>query len=153
MAEFSFKGINLTADGEKFFAELNKLKESEIHVGFQAGENNYPDGADLVQIACYNEYGTSRIPARPFMKQSWENHKPELNKMCAKAFKTIANGGTAEAACKMVGVFGVGLVQDEIVNGGFAPNAPSTIAKKGSSQPLIDTGHMRQSVKYVIKKG
>ena len=31
-------------------------------------------------------------------------------------------------------------------------NAPSTIRKKKSDKPLIDTGKMRQSVKYVIRK-
>ena len=31
------------------------------------------------------------------------------------------------------------------------PNAPSTIRKKGSDKPLIDTGRLRQSVNYVIK--
>ena len=36
--------------------------------------------------------------------------------------------------------------------GGFAPNAESTIKKKGSDQPLIDTGYMRQSVNYVVKR-
>jgi hypothetical protein len=31
------------------------------------------------------------------------------------------------------------------------PNAPSTVAKKGSSNPLIDTGAMRQSVRSRIR--
>lgn len=51
-----------------------------------------------------------------------------------------------------LGLMAKGLVQDEIVNGDFAPNAESTIQKKGSEQPLIDTGTMRQSVNFVIKR-
>ena len=55
-------------------------------------------------------------------------------------------------ALKDLGVFCKGLVQQEIVDGGFVANKPSTIKKKKSEQPLIDTGHMRQSVDFVIKE-
>ena len=61
-------------------------------------------------------------------------------------------GGTAEQSLKQIGVFGVGLVQEKIESGSYEPNAPSTIRKKKSDKPLIDTGKMRQSVKYVIRK-
>ena len=45
-----------------------------------------------------------------------------------------------------------GLVQETIKEGEFSPNAPSTIKKKGSDKPLIDTGHMRQSVMTVVDR-
>ena len=38
------------------------------------------------------------------------------------------------------------------MEGDFEPNAPSTIRKKKSDKPLIDTGRMRQSVMTVIDK-
>lgn len=151
MANFTFNGVELTSEGRKFVAELNKLMNMEVHVGFQAGEASYEGGADLVEIAAYNEYGTSDTPARPFMQQSWENHQEELQQLCQQAYNIVLNGGTAEEACKIVGVAGVGIIQKEIVEGNFEPNAPSTIRKKGSDRPLIDTGQMRQSVKYVVK--
>jgi len=34
----------------------------------------------------------------------------------------------------------------------LAPNAPSTIAQKGSSKPLIDTGSMLNSITYAVRK-
>ena len=64
----------------------------------------------------------------------------------------VNSGGSAEQALQQLGAMAKGLVQDEIVNGDFAPNAESTIQKKGSEQPLIDTGTMRQSVNFVIKR-
>lgn len=144
---------DLTPEGKKFLNELRKLENLEVQVGFQAGEATYDDtGADVAEIAAYNEFGSSDTPARPFMRQSFEKHEDELQKACDEANKTIAKGGTAEQALNRIGVFCKGLVQNEIVDGGFAPNAESTIKKKGSAQPLIDTGLMRQSVNYVIKK-
>lgn len=143
---------DLTPEGKKFFAELKKLSELEVQVGFQSGEVTYEDGADLADIAAFNEFGTSDTPARPFMKQSFENHERELQAACDRVNNTLKKGGTAEVALNQLGVFCKGLVQEEIVEGGFAPNAPSTVKKKGSSQPLIDTGTMRQSVNYVVRK-
>lgn len=146
-------GFNhLTPEGKRYFAELQKLASLEVQVGFQAGEDQYEDGTDLVEVAMRNELGSSDTPARPFMRQSFENHEAELQKACDAVNKNIANGGTAEDGLKKLGAFVKGLVQEEIVNGGFAPNAPSTIRQKGSAQPLIDSGHMRQSVNFVIRK-
>lgn len=143
---------NLTPEGKRYFEELEKLVKLEVQVGFQRGEAAHEDGTDLVDIAAYNEYGTSDTPARPFMRQSFENHEDELQKACDRVNQTLSTGGTAEAALKQLGAYAKGLVQQEIVDGGFEPNKPSTIKKKGSERPLIDTGTMRQSVNFVIKE-
>lgn len=143
---------NMTPEGKRYFRELKKLAELEIRVGFQSGADPYEDGTDLVDVVAYNELGSSDIPARPFMKQSFENHEDELKNGCDLVNRTLAAGGTAEQALDKLGVIVKGLVQEEIVDGDFTPNAEATVKKKGSAQPLIDTGHMRQSVNYVIKR-
>lgn len=35
----------------------------------------------------------------------------------------------------------------------WKPNMPSTIARKGSARPLIDTGQLRKSITYIVKTG
>lgn len=142
---------DLTPEGKKYFDELNKLINLEVHVGFQEGAV-YDDGASLAQVAAYNEFGSSDTPARPFMRQSFENHEAELRQACAAVNNKILRGESAENAMKTLGAFAVGVVQMEIMDGDFEPNKPSTIKRKGSDRPLIDTGHMRQSVKYVVKE-
>lgn len=86
------------------------------------------------------------------MRKSVDENADPINAMCAQQLKAITAGGTAEQSLKQIGVFGVGLVQEKIESGSYEPNAPSTIRKKKSDKPLIDTGRMRQSVKYVIRK-
>lgn len=142
---------DMTPEGKKFLAQLRAMEKMEVRVGFQQGQGSYEDGADLVEVAAYNELGSSSTPARPFMRQSFENHEAELKKACEDANKVLASGGTAQQALNRIGVVAKGLVQDEIANGSFEPNAESTIAKKGSARPLIDTGYMRENVNYVIK--
>ncbi len=142
---------DMTPEGKRFLKELRKLESLEVRVGFQAGQATYEDGADLAEVAAYNELGSSDTPARPFMRQSFENHEAELQAACDAANKVLADGGTAQQALQKIGVFAKGLVQQEIVDGGFAPNAESTVKKKGSDKPLIDSGLMRESVNFVIK--
>ena len=62
-----------------------------------------------------------------------------------KGVEDMIDGATAEQVLDELGVFAVGLLQDEIKNGDYVANAPATIAQKGSNQPLIDTGLLRQS--------
>lgn len=64
----------ITPAGEKLLKELKKLKKLQVRVGVQGGKlhtKRFPDrkeklGADLVDIAIWNELGTDKIPARPF---------------------------------------------------------------------------------------
>lgn len=146
-----FGFTDLTPEGKKYFRELKKMTDMEIQVGFQ-GDQKYEDGTSIAQVAAINEFGASDIPERPFMRQSFENHEGELQAACDAAQRLVSSGSSAEQALQQIGVVAKGLVQDEIVNGGFVPNAESTIKKKGSEQPLIDTGTMRQSVNFVVKR-
>ena len=68
----------------------------------------YEDGTSLAEIAVINELGSSDTPARPFMRQSFENHEAELQAACDRANAILSNGGTAEQALNQLGVFCVG---------------------------------------------
>lgn len=147
----AFGFTDLTPEGRKYFRELQKMTEMEVRVGFQ-GDEKYEDGTSIAEVAAHNELGSSDTPERPFMRQSFENHESELQAACDAANRLVSSGGSADQALQQIGVVAKGLVQEEIVNGDFAPNAESTIRKKGSEQPLIDTGTMRQSVNFVVKR-
>ena len=142
-----------TPQGRKLQKELKKFSQMEVAVGFQSGKVSEKDGTDICEIATYNEFGTSTIPSRPFLRDSVDKNRNQINAFFAAQIKAICNGQTdTETALKKVGIFHVGNVQQIIRNGDFKPNAPSTIRRKGSSHPLIDTGTMRRSVEYVVRK-
>lgn len=147
----------LTPEGKKFYAELEKLKQNEVFIGYQAGHAKHTDEdgntADMAEIAMFNELGTSTSPPRPFLRMTVDENKDKINQFVETQTKRIAQGASADQCMKQMGAFGVSLVQEKIGNGTFTPNAESTIKAKGSDKPLIDTGQLRQSVHYVIKKG
>lgn len=157
------KNDKLTAEGKRFFRELKKLSEKQVRVGVQGGKRHKEksrdgkekEGADLVEIAIWNELGTGRIPARPFLGQTVDQHSAEIQKAATQFVQKICKGQLdAQSAFKKIGVVTVGYVQDQITNGEFEPNAPMTVQRKGSDHPLIDTGQLRRGISYVIcKKG
>lgn len=149
---FNLGKFQLTAEGEKVLSELGAMNGKRIDVGFLQDAPAYPDGTSVIDVAAFNEYGNSRTPPRPFMLQAWEARESELENACTGALTLVSNGSyTAEQAANLVGAVWVGVIQQEIRDGDFAPNAPMTIQRKGSSHPLIDTGHMWQSIHYEVK--
>ena len=70
----------LTPQGKQFERMLKELTSKEVHVGFQRGDAKDENGVDMCDIAMWNELGTVRSPARPFMRQSADNHTDEINR-------------------------------------------------------------------------
>ncbi len=101
----------------------------------------------------YAELGVTQahkitIPARPWLQPGVQSGNAEYLKVIKN---TVEDGGTLLQALHKVGVIAVSKVQEYMVALRSPANAPSTIAKKGSSNPLIDTGNLRQSVDYKIQ--
>lgn len=150
--KLGFHDLKMSPKGAKFMAELNWLADRTIHVGFQRGKGVYENGADVADVARYNEYGTSKIPARPFMEQSFSRHEQEYVEECEKIYNAMLKG---QKTSGMIRKFGQKVKQDivdEIELGQFVPNAPSTVARKGFNKPLYETGLMEKSITYYTEK-
>lgn len=155
--------LKLTPAGIKLFFQLRQLNHTEVFVGFQAGKGTAKkrtkgkieeSGLDILTVAVWNEFGTSRIPARPFISQTWEKGRDKIMKFTQQVVKQVIDGkADVKTATNMLGTKVKSMIQSTIRNGEFVPNAPSTVKKKGSDKPLIDTGTMRQSVTYEVRKG
>ena len=110
-----------------------------------------PSKADLVEIALYNELGTSTIPSRPFLAQTVQMHEEEIKEMAAtEVSQALLGEKDSQQAFEVIGEDVRKKVQNRIDEGQFVPNAPSTIRRKGHDHPLIDTGTMRDSISYTI---
>lgn len=153
MGIFNFKGFKLTPEGRRVEKVIEDLSKLEVAIGYTADSGTYEDGTTLVEVALFNEYGTVNMPSRPFIRGTYWDNEAEI-----KAFikKTVANGiakkEDAHTIMSKIGVYAKGLMQKEIKDGAWAPNAPSTIKSKKSSQPLIDTARMRQSIVYIVRE-
>ena len=124
-----------------------KLQFGNIEVGFFVG-STYKNGKDVTEIAKKNNEGI-KVPKREFMI-------PATNKASNKTINITVNsivGGMDEKqALSKAGIMFKNAIQREITNLKEPPNAESTILKKGSSNPLINTGLMRSKVEWKFKK-
>lgn len=134
-------------------------KDYIIRVGFpesKAGSVQYPDGERVTDIAAQNEFGSEsmKIPARPFMKKSTKPISDFLKESIPKLVKKInRRASTKKETANTVAPFTSAIIKKSITDLKSPPNAPLTITKKGSANPLIDTGLMRQTVSFEIKEG
>ena len=104
----------------------------------------------VASIAAYNEYGTKDIPSRPFMRQSFDQNVNIIQRAQTGEYNSVlARKTTVKSALSRIGAWFVGVIQKRIVNLKSPPNDPNTIRQKNSSNPLVDTGKMRQSVDHV----
>jgi hypothetical protein len=140
---------------ENIFKEMEKLKSMCVKVGVteDVGAQTVDGGLTLAEIATHNElgvlgppfsqYGDGKwfIPPRPFVR-GFADGKRELTAKTMEKLTKLVSGGKlkAETAIRMLGEYGMDGVKSYIHNGEFTQNADSTIAKKGSSKPLIDQG-------------
>lgn len=61
------------------------------------------------------------------------------------------NGMDPVRALDVAGAAIAGQLRQSIVDTNSPPNAPSTIARKGHSKVLVDTGHMLQSIDHEVR--
>jgi hypothetical protein len=119
--------------------------------GAQAGAQHGSGGVTTLEVACWNEFGTSKIPARSFVRETVEINEAKLLALAAKVGQRAALGALAPGqALELLGEYTVGLMKERISDRIPPPNAASTIARKGSSTPLIaHTGQLRNSISYL----
>lgn len=139
-------------EGKGFEAVVDRSKPGGMKVGFVKGLGTHPNsnGATVAEIAAYNEFGTDTIPERPFLRTSIrENMKPVYAPMIKALLEKILNGQvTVTQAIGLLGEKASADVKLKIIAISDPPNADETIDKKGSTNPLIDTGLMNQSVTW-----
>jgi hypothetical protein len=123
---------------------------SEVQIGF-LGNATYPDGTSVALVAFINEYGRSKIgqPPRPFFRNMIAAKSPEWPKAIAGLLKATDYDGAS--TLNQTGAAIKGQLQQSITDLTSPPLKQSTIDRKGFDKPLIDTGHMQNSVDYIVK--
>ena len=101
----------------------------------------------------------AHIPPRPFLVPGVQSVLDKIATVLeASARKTVQGDPDAgEQSLVAIGLIAQNAVQAKITNGPFVPLAPATIAKRKArgltrTKPLIDTGALRQAIRYVIRR-
>jgi hypothetical protein len=128
-----------------------------VKVGLPKGSGTHgPSGMPVVELGAIHEFGSgdNRIPERPFLRGTIKAKRREHNELIRRLGRAVMTGRESpQIALTKLGMRAAADVQEQIADGVPPPNAPSTIRKKGSSTPLIDTGALRQAITHQVFKG
>lgn len=141
--------------GDKFSAALQKIagavsSAERVKVGFLSGAT-YPDGKPVAMIGAIQNWGApaAGIPPRPFFSNMIQSKQREWGPATGKLL--VANGYDAAVTLRLVGEAVAGQLRQSIRDTNEPALAESTIRRKGFSKPLVDTGHMLNSVDYEVQ--
>lgn len=110
------------------------------------------DNETVAAIGAKNHFGFTNkegisVPARPWLDVGVQSGQKKYERAVKQ---TVQQGGSLDDALELVGVFAQSSTQLYVRNLKEPPNAARTIKEKGSSNPLIDTGQMVQSITSVV---
>ena len=146
-------GGQQVVEGLRKFMERFQDGSDQVLVGVPQGAGEYEDGLTIATVAAVNNFGSAdgRIPERNFMHSAINENQAVYRRLAELELPKVGRGLiTMDRLLHVLGELATGHIQEKIVEGPFQANAASTIAKKGSDRPLIDTGNLRQSISYVI---
>lgn len=153
----------------KMLMNIQALNGKSIEVGAIEGEHKF--------LAAIHEYGCNitvtpkmraflhrqglhlkastkviKIPERSFLRSSHDQHGKEVFDESERALGQVISGKmTVDQYMDMVGRNYVTMIKDFIVELDTPENHPFTVERKGSSNPLVDTGGLVESISYRVK--
>jgi len=115
----------------------------------------YPDGTPVAYVATIHEFGypAGGIPARPTMRPTADQQRGEWAETMRLGAKAALNGeSTPRDALERLTLKAAGDVSASIAALTSPALSPQTIARKGFSKPLVDTGLMLRSPTGVVEE-
>lgn len=147
-------------DTDRGFKRILKMltreaRRARVEVGWFA-DKKHPSGIATAEIAAVQEYGSPElnIPERSVLRRTVDEHRMDYERRHRDVWGRAIDG--TEPLERGLLRFGQKIRTDavETLNEGpHAANAPSTIARKGSSQPLVDRGIMRDQIDVRVGVG
>jgi len=134
----------------------NLEKATTVVVGLPKGSNAYPDGTSVIEVGAVHEFGVGRIPERSFLRSTVLEKKREYKRLLASLAKKMVEGMPAPQALGLLGTKVQSDVQAKFTDNDWPPLSPQAAANRkntdpASITPLVDTGHLRQSITYEVR--
>lgn len=149
-----FKKVEIKRSPKKAIKILSKIAKQmsepgTVKVGLPKGSNNYPDGTSVILVGTVQEFGspTRNIPERSYLRSTMFENRLEYKRFLSKLGKQIVTGKLE--AVKALNILGL-KVSTDVKEKITEIKTPALKNREGN--PLIDTGHLRQSITYVVNE-
>lgn len=161
-----------TSNVDKLLKRLASLNKKTIEVGILGSADS-----EILMIAGVNEFGQNItvtekmraylhsigihlkkettqivIPERSFIRAGFDSNKQDIQSQADKLVTKVIDMTLDESsAAKLLGEIAKGKIQEFAINLSSPKNSDITVEIKGSSNPLVDTGKMIDSISYKVK--
>lgn len=106
----------------------------------------------LLEVAALHEFGGGRTPQRSFIRATIDAQRSEIERLQqVLGMQVVAGKIDARQALDMLGQKVAAWCQARIAAGIAPPLKPATIARKGSSTPLVDTGQLKSAITWRVE--
>lgn len=140
---------------------ISLLEEKEVVAGIT--QNALAAGESVANYAAANEFGTSKIPARPFMRTAYDENEEKLLRAFLRGRNKLLDGSMSlDQLLNSMGMLMETVIKKQILSNMGPPNSPSTVYRKAKksgmgvgpvrTRTLIDHGIMLNSITFEIRK-
>ena len=127
----------------------------EVNIGIAQDIGQYPNGEKVVDVGRRHEFGIG-VPRRSFLRMPFIVKQKTIDKAIATSWKKITDGkSTALKEFGILGIIGQNISKDAFASGGFGKwekLKPATEKAKGSTEILLDTSKLVQSITNWVAK-
>lgn len=158
------KGVKVTVDRvSEVLQAISRLVAKDVLVGVPESKTERKDDEPInnATLAYIHEFGSpaANIPARPFLMPGIANAQDKVTERFKKAATAALDGNSqkADQQLNQAGLVAADAVQVKINTGPFKELSERTIDERErrgrtGTKPLIDTGQLRNSITYVVRK-
>lgn len=137
---------------------IRAMKRGDVsaRVGIVGGPAGQSHGSlNNASLGAVHEFGTRRVPERSFLRATVDEQRTQVETQLARVVREFY--GTQDRARLTRGLGRVAAkvtadVKKKIVGSIPPPNAPATVARKGSSTPLVDTGQLVNTISWDVQE-
>lgn len=126
-----------------------------LTVGIQdekATEPHAQSGLTNAELGTIHEFGAKNVPERSFIRATVDDKKQYVDVIRQLALLVVDGKANVPQALGILGEKVVSDIRTKIENKIPPPLDKKTIARKGSSTPLIDTGQLKNSITWRVKR-
>lgn len=147
IAELDGRKVNVGVYGEQ--AWLAGIHEYGCNIKVTDKMRAYLHGQGL-HLKDSTKYIT--IPERAFLRTGYDQNRDNLVDSVEFALPSVLDGSMdSDKFLEMVGLILSSNIKDYAIALDSPPNHPYTVERKGSSNPLVDTGDMIGSITYKVE--
>lgn len=158
-------GVAKTTVDDRVWRQLRKrlpgIAKMRVKVGLvgpAAGAAHEDSDISIAEIGAIHEFGAPDvgIPERSFLRKTFVDRIEDLKHQQVVLARAMLDGKmTPDRAFRVLGLWGASAVKATITEGRVSPRLEEsaaglrTIARKGSSQTLVDTGQLLNSITWI----